>query len=148
MNRLSCFFRLRLTSSARLFCRLVLLFFATTLLACVGPVDDGGESPTPNPQIEPTPELEVLTPDEAALLEVLDRVKSHIAGDTTLTAPELISERANIEEAASLFKSSPTLIETGFDIVDLYDSAFGALFTSGSTTDNGIASRTASGNEL
>lgn len=85
--------------------------------------------------------------DEASLRQSLQTIESHLLGNTTLTATQLNQEQTSIENDAAFFGSNTTLAGEGFDVVDLYDATYGAMFTNGSASDGGIT-RTATGNEL
>jgi len=90
---------------------------------------------------------EELTSDESAVLFYLNRTHEHIIGTFPVSGPELTLDLAGVRSRLPAFGTNPALMDLGFDLIDVYDSNYGAVFTPGAKTDGGI-SRTASGNEL
>lgn len=76
------------------------------------------------------------------LIASLNNIKDHIAGNDVLTSAELVTERDALLTFSSAFENNEDAIELAFEVVEIYDDAFGALFTSGTSTSNGIRPRT------
>ena len=78
----------------------------------------------------------------------LEKIQNHILGTITLSSEELTEQQTIIQANLSQFSSNIYQVDLAFDLIDLYDQTYGALFTSGSKTDGGINARTSSGYEL
>lgn len=85
--------------------------------------------------------------DNTKIVSELNKLKSHISGTTTLTAAQLNDVNTAIVAEGSLFENDEAVIKLGFEIVGLYETKNGALFTKGTTTLDGF-NKTASGYEL
>lgn len=82
------------------------------------------------------------------LSESLNTIKNHVSGNTVLSSTDLIAQQANIKASAASFENDTEAMALAFDVIALHDTSFGALFTSGSSTQGGISPRTRSGYEL
>ena len=82
------------------------------------------------------------------LTPTLNKIKDHISGTATLSARELVTERNRIVNNASDFQTDVDAVALAFEVVTLYDTTFGALFSQGSSTSGGINPRTANGFNL
>ena len=82
------------------------------------------------------------------LMTSLDNIKDHISGNKILSPAELTIEQSKIEANVSNFENDEEIIASAFEVVSLHDNIYGALFTSGTSTEGGINPRTASGYEL
>ena len=77
----------------------------------------------------------------------LKKVKRHLLGKTTLSAADLETVRTAIAKDNKLFADNFDVINLGLEVIGLYESKYGGLFTTGTTTKGGF-DRTASGYEL
>ena len=91
--------------------------------------------------------LQEPTLEEADLMESLTKVNDHISGSYTRSSAELAQLKAVIGGHAESFGSNSQATGIGFDLIDAYDSKYGAMFTDGSKTDDGF-DRSVAGNEL
>ena len=82
------------------------------------------------------------------LMTSLDNIKDHISGNIILSPAELTIEQSKIEANVSTFENDDEIIASAFEVVSLHDNNYGALFTSGTSTEGGINPRTANGYEL
>lgn len=87
-----------------------------------------------------------LTRAETSILFHLSRTYDHISGNFPVSDSTLFLDRSGVRSSLPSFGTNVDLVDLGFDLVALYDSTYGAVFTQGSKIDGGI-SRTASGNE-
>ncbi|RTE53906.1 carbohydrate-binding protein [Arenibacter aquaticus] len=88
-----------------------------------------------------------IVTDNSQLLVELEKVKNHILGTATLSAADLKAVGNAIAMDNILFTDNYDVINQGLEVIELYESQFGGLFTTGTTTKGGF-SRTASGYEL
>ena len=79
------------------------------------------------------------------LVPTLNKIKDHISSDAILNASQLVTEKNRIVNNASNFQTDTDAIALAFEVVELYDNTYGALFTRGTSTNGGINPRGASG---
>lgn len=82
-----------------------------------------------------------------ALLAQLKKVKKHLSNKSVLSTTELETVGQAIKADDLLFADHFDVIESALDIIDLYESKHGGLFTKGTKSMGGY-SRTAAGFEL
>jgi hypothetical protein len=82
-----------------------------------------------------------------SVLSSIDKIKNHILGTSILTASELNTEQTILNTDIIYASTNASVIKACLDLIHLYDSTYGALFTPDTTTYGGY-SRTASGFEL
>lgn len=88
-----------------------------------------------------------IVTDNTVMLSELNKVKNHLLGTATLSASELEASGKAINIDNVLFIDNPDVIALGLEVIALYESNHGGLFTLGSTTKGGYK-RSASGYEL
>ncbi|WP_405605783.1 M60 family peptidase N-terminal accessory domain-containing protein [Polaribacter sp. Asnod1-A03] len=88
-----------------------------------------------------------VSTDTVELIDQLNKVKNHISGTSTLSTAEFQSISNTINTDYVLFADNVDVIKTALEVIELYESNMGALFTTGSTTLGGF-SRTATGFDL
>ncbi|NNG10007.1 MAG: hypothetical protein HKM92_07525, partial [Arenibacter sp.] len=88
-----------------------------------------------------------IVTDNSQLLVELEKVKDHILGTATLSAADLKTVGNAIAMDNILFTDNYDVINQGLEVIELYESQYGGLFTRGTTTQGGF-NRTASGYEL
>jgi len=85
--------------------------------------------------------------NKADLLIELEKVKNHILGTSNLSTLEFSSIANNISADNDSFATNFDVIKSAIETIELYDTNFGALFTTGTTTLGGF-NRTATGYEI
>ena len=88
----------------------------------------------------------ILT-DDSQIISALEQVKSYINDEITLTVDDLLNLQNELLDNASFFGYDYEVIELAQEIIALYDTKYGALFTTGTTTEGGY-SRADSGFEF
>jgi hypothetical protein len=88
-----------------------------------------------------------ISSDNPEILTQFHKVKTHILGTSTLATTGFQSISNTIKTDYALFTDNFDVIKTALEIIELYETNKGALFTTGTTTLGGF-SRTASGFDL
>lgn len=88
-----------------------------------------------------------VSANASELINQLNMVKSHILETSTLTSEEFQSISNTINTDYTLFTDNIEVVKSALEIIELYESNKGALFTRGTTTLGGF-SRTATGFDL
>jgi len=78
----------------------------------------------------------------------LNKIKNHVTGISKLSTQGLSQEKSKIEANISNFKDDTEAIELAFEVIQLHDDIFGALFTKGTPSRGGINPRTSKGYDL
>lgn len=87
------------------------------------------------------------TSEVKQLLVNLKKVKKHLLGKTTLSTDDLETLGSAIVNDNKLFTDNYDVINRGLEVIDLYESKYGGLFTKGTKSQGGF-DRKASGYEL
>jgi len=88
-----------------------------------------------------------ISTDDSEIFEALEQVKNYINGEITLSTEDFTTIHDVVLNNLSFFETSYNVIELAQEVIALHDAEYGALFTTGTTTEGGYL-RTATGYEF